>query len=84
MSPSWRNFIHLFRSTIPDGLHPAAATTIRYWFGAMEYAADRNDRAKVERLARMIERKVEQELEFERENAARVNPRLIRNRSNPR
>ena len=63
---AWHDFISLFRTTLPDGLRPIGAAVIRHWFGKMEQAADHGNGAEVARLAQMIERKVNQEINYQR------------------
>jgi hypothetical protein len=66
-----RYFVEQMRSTIPDDLHPAVHATIHGWRQEIRWAADEGDSATVARRAKHIEAKIEQELQWERENSAR-------------
>ena len=66
-----RDFVEQMRSTIPDGFHPACRASIHERLQEMRWAAEEGDTATVARRAKHIEAKIEQELQWERENFAR-------------
>jgi hypothetical protein len=66
-----RYFMEQMRSTVPDGFHPACRATIHERLLEMRQAADNGDTYTVARLAKRIEAVIEQELEWERQNAER-------------
>jgi hypothetical protein len=60
-------YIEDLRSTVPY-VHPAARATIHSWLQDMHDAADQDDAATVARLARLVTKKIEQEIEWQRGN----------------
>jgi hypothetical protein len=62
------DYIEQLRITVPY-VHPAGLATIKEWLQEMSAAADHGDSVTVARLARCVADKIEQELEWQREDA---------------
>jgi hypothetical protein len=64
-------YIEDLRATVPY-VHPAGRATIDAWLGEMHDAADQDDAATVARLACLVTKKTEQEIEWQRETRGRA------------
>jgi hypothetical protein len=70
-SISLRDFVETLRATVPY-VHPAGRATIDDWLTEALDAADHGDAATVARLASFIAEKVEQELQWQADDARDV------------
>jgi hypothetical protein len=60
-------YIEDLRATVPY-VHPAARATIHSRLQDMHAAADHDDAGTVARLARLVAKKIEQEIEWQRQD----------------
>jgi hypothetical protein len=57
-------YIEDLRATVPY-VHPAAQAVIHEWLGEMHDAANQDDPVTFARLARLVTKKIEQEIEWQ-------------------
>ena len=79
---SFHDYICSLRTTVPY-VHPAARATVAAWLAEANDAADRDDAATVARFALLVERKVAQELQWQREDAEAQVGQILGNPSKP-
>ena len=71
-----RDYVETLRHTIPH-IHPAGRATVHQWLQEADGAAHNDDAAAVARFALLIASKIEQELQWQRQDAE-VGPAIQR------